>query len=78
MINVIEILNDVRRTESSYKYTKEEINIAIDKAISAVKMTDYLIAKVTSDYLEDLQNEYYLGYQCGYGDAMSEINEEDK
>lgn len=77
MINVIEILNDVRRTERSYKYTKEEINIAIDTAISAVKMADYLLAKVTSDYLEDLQNEYDLGYQCGYGDAMSEINEEE-
>ena len=72
MINVVEILNDLRRNERAYKYTKEEINLAIDTAISAVKLADYLVAKVTSDYLEDLQNEYDLGYQCGYGDRMAE------
>ena len=37
MTKAVEILNELRKAERAYKYTKEEVNEAIDQAIKAVE-----------------------------------------
>ena len=56
MTKTIEILNEVRKKECAYKYTKEEVNEAIDQAIKALEQQpcdDCISREAVIEWLKD-------------------------
>lgn len=60
MTKAVEILNELRKAERAYKYTKEEVNEAIDQAIKAVEQQPCDEDVLKFYYVESL-DDYWIG-----------------